>query len=90
MSFRSDIRNSLRQLGFTKKGNIYYKEGIRVDIYSDDEIIITFADESEMDKFIAKTAKLGYEYDGKEFKTGYFEIDIWAEDNEIRMMVLSD
>lgn len=90
MSFRPDIRNSLIQLGFTGKGNIYTKDGIEVEIYSRDEIIITFADESEMDKFIAQTAKLGYEWDGEQFKTGCFEIDIWAEDNEIRMMVLAD
>ena len=88
MSFRPDIRKSLKQLGFTRSGNIYYKDGIRVEIYSDSEIIITFADESEMDKFIAKTAKLGYERDGEQFKTGHFEIDIWIEDNEIRMLKL--
>ena len=88
MSFRSDIRNSLSQLGFTRKGNIYSKKGIRVELYSRDEIIITFANQSEMDKFIMQTAKLGYEWNGEVFKTGYFEIDIWVEDNKIEMMVL--
>lgn len=90
MSFKSDIRNSLSKLGFTRKGNIYSKDGIRVDIYSRDEIIITFADKSELNKFIEQTTKLGYKRDGQVLETGNFEIDIWVEDNEIRMLRLTD
>lgn len=90
MSFRPDIRNSLKQLGFTGKGDIYSKDGTTVEIYSRDEIIITFADESEMYKFIGLTTKLGYEWNGEEFKTGHFEIEIWVEDNEIKMLRLPD